>query len=194
MNDNKLAFMTQFILHPSKIGAIAPSSTNLAAQMTEPIDLNHTKVIVEYGSGTGVFTKYVRDRIDINKTLFFGFEMNKEMVKIAKQNVPDIEIFEDSAEKLREYLKKYEVKHADAIISGLPWAVFPDELQDNILYETQMGLKKGGIFTSFTYVHSLLLPAAQRFKKKLIKYFSEVSLSPVIWKNIPPAVVYRCKK
>lgn len=194
MKDSKLAFMTQFIRHPSKVGAVMPSSNYLAEQMVKPIKLDKIKVIAEYGTGTGVFTKYIRDRIDIKKTIFFSFEMNEEMVKIARQNIPDVDIYQDSAEKLREYLKKYEVKHADAVVSGLPWAVFPDELQENIIYETVQGLKKGGIFTSFAYVHGLILPAARRFKEKLIKHFSEVSVSPIIWKNIPPAIVYCCKK
>lgn len=194
MKDSKLAFMTQFIKHPGKVGAVMPSSNELAEQMVAPIYLNKVKVIVEYGTGTGVFTKYIRDRIDLSKTTFFSFEMNEEMVKIARQNIPDVEIYQDSAEKLREYLKKHDAKHADAIVSGLPWAIFPDELQENILYETVQGLKKGGVFTSFAYVHGLILPAARRFKEKLIKYFSEVNVSPIIWKNIPPAIVYRCKK
>jgi phosphatidylethanolamine/phosphatidyl-N-methylethanolamine N-methyltransferase len=38
----------------------------------------------------------------------------------------------------------------------------------------------------------LLLPAGGRFFKLLKKNFSEVKKSPVVWKNVPPAFVYRC--
>lgn len=191
---NKLAFVKQFCKDPTKIGAVAASSEYLAARMVEPIDFAKTKVLVEYGCGTGVFTKYILDKINRDKTLFFSFELNEEMICIARKNVPEICIYKDSAENLRKYLKQNDAKHADAIVSGLPWAIFPEELQDGILYETNMGLKKGGIFTTFAYIHGLMLPAGVRFRKKLCETFSEVKTSPIVWGNIPPALVYWCKK
>lgn len=162
--------------------------------MLQPINFNRARVIVEYGSGTGAFTRQVFDRIDREKTIFFGFELNEQMNRIANENVPEVTIFQDSAAEIRKYLKQYGVKHADAVISGLPWAVFPEELQDDILYETVMGLKKGGVFTTFAYLHGLMLPSGIRFRKKLNQHFSEVKTSPVVWNNIPPALVYWCRK
>lgn len=187
-------FVKQFCREPRIIGAIAPSSQKLAARMVQPINFNRAKVIVEYGSGTGAFTRHVVDRINPHKTIFFGFELNEQMHRIASEKVPEVSIFQDSAAELRKYLKKYGVKHADAIISGLPWAVFPENLQDEILDETIAGLKKGGIFTTFAYLHGLLLPSGMRFRRKLEKHFSEVKTSPVVWSNIPPALVYWCRK
>lgn len=187
-------FVKQFCREPRRIGAIAPSSQKLAARMVQPINFTRAKVIVEYGSGTGAFTRHIVDRIDTRQTIFFGFELNEQMNRIASENVPEVSIYQDSASEVRKYLKQYGVKHADAIISGLPWAVFPENLQDEILYETVAGLKKGGIFTTFAYLHGLLLPSGIRFRRKLLKHFSEVKTSPVVWNNIPPALVYWCRK
>ncbi len=50
-------FLRQYVMHPRSVGAIAPSGKNLALKMMEPIDFNNAKVIVEYGPGTGSFTK-----------------------------------------------------------------------------------------------------------------------------------------
>ena len=187
-------FVKQFCREPKRIGAIAPSSSKLARRMLQPINFSRLKVIVEYGSGTGAFTRQVVERIDPEKTLFFGFELNEQMNRIACESVPGIKIFQDSASEIRKYLRKYGVKHADAVISGLPWAVFSEELQDDILYETAASLKRGGIFTTFAYLHGLLLPSGIRFRRKLERYFSEVKTSPVVWNNIPPALVYWCRK
>jgi phospholipid N-methyltransferase len=55
-------------------------------------------------------------------------------------------------------------------------------------------LGDGGYFTTFAYLQGLLLPAGQRFKKLLNKSFRQVTVSRVIWANVPPAIVYRCKK
>ncbi|NCB37884.1 MAG: methyltransferase domain-containing protein [Erysipelotrichia bacterium] len=187
-------FVKQFCREPRTIGAIAPSSRKLADRMIQPINFNRARVIVEYGSGTGAFTRQIVDRINQQKTIFFGFELNEQMNRIARENVPEVDIFQDSAAELRKYLKKYDVKHADAIISGLPWAVFPEHIQDEILYETIAGLQKGGVFTTFAYLHGLLLPSGIRFRRKLQKHFSEVKTSPVVWSNVPPALVYWCRK
>lgn len=191
---NRWNFVKQFCREPRRIGAIAPSSQRLARCMLQPINFNRARVIVEFGSGTGAFTRHVVERMNPEKTIFFGFELNEHMNRIASEQVPEVMIYQDSASEIRKYLKQYGVKHADAVISGLPWAVFPEELQDDILYETVAGLKKGGIFTTFAYLHGLLLPSGIRFRRKLEKFFSEVKTSPVVWNNIPPALVYWCRK
>ncbi len=38
------------------------------------------------------------------------------------------------------------------------------------------------------------MPAGKKFKKNLGKYFSTVETSGVVWRNIPPAIMYRCVK
>ncbi len=191
---DKIDFIKQFIKHPTSIGAIAPSTEELAEQMVAPIKLDRIKTIVEYGAGTGVFTQYVSDRIDHKKTLFFSFEIDEKFHEISSQKVPEIEILKDSASNVCKQLRRRGKKHTDAIISGLPWAVFPNDLQDEILEATLRALKPGGIFTTFTYIHSFYLPAACRIRSKLKKNFAEVSISPVVWANMPPAIVYWCKK
>jgi hypothetical protein len=54
-------------------------------------------------------------------------------------------------------------------------------------------LGKGGQFVTFAYLQGLILPAAQRFRKLLKQYFSEVSTSRTVWLNVPPAFIYRCR-
>src|SRR6185437_14229458 len=51
-----LKFLNQFRNTPRSIGAIAPSSRQLAEAMIAPIDFKAAKVIVEFGPGTGVMT------------------------------------------------------------------------------------------------------------------------------------------
>lgn len=187
-------YVSQFCREPRTIGAIAPSSRRLADKMIAPIDFNNARVIVEYGPGCGVFTRHVLSQIDRDRTIFFGLELNERMNRLASEKTPDATIFQDSAAAVRKYLQQYGVEHADAIISGLPWASFPESLQDEILSETVSGLPEGGIFTTFAYLHGLILPSGIRFRKKLQQHFSEVKTSPVVWGNLPPALVYWCRK
>lgn len=186
-------FVRQFCKEPRTIGAIAPSSNLLAQRIVEPVDFSQTRVIVEYGPGTGVFTRHILSLMNEN-TVFFGLELNEHMNHLASSSIPEVTIYQDSASEVCKYLKQYGVAHADAIISGLPWAVFPENLQDEILSQTVAGLPDGGFFASFAYLHGLILPSGTRFRTKLKQHFSSVEISPVVWRNLPPAIVYWCRK
>jgi phospholipid N-methyltransferase len=55
-------------------------------------------------------------------------------------------------------------------------------------------LNDGGYFTTFAYIQGVFIPSARRFRKFLSESFSSVETSRVIWSNLPPAFVYRCRK
>jgi phospholipid N-methyltransferase len=81
---------------------------------------------------------------------------------------------------------------ADCIVSGLPWAVFSSELQLRLLAAIRDALRSGGTFATFAYLHAAWLPAARRFREHLTSHFETVEESRVVWRNLPPAFVYRC--
>lgn len=86
------------------------------------------------------------------------------------------------------------MESVDCIVSGLPWAAFSASMQTKFLDETMRVLKPGGKFVTFAYVHGLWLTRGRRFAGLLPKYFSSVSNSPIVWLNVPPAFVYRCRR
>jgi phosphatidylethanolamine/phosphatidyl-N-methylethanolamine N-methyltransferase len=45
---------------------------------------------------------------------------------------------------------------------------------------------------TFGYLQSLALPGARHFAGLLPTYFRKVSKSSIVWRNVPPAFVYRC--
>jgi phospholipid N-methyltransferase len=78
------------------------------------------------------------------------------------------------------------------VLSGLPWASFPEELQLKLMDAVCEALAPKGVFATFAYLQGTLLPAGKRFGKTLESRFSEVRKSPVVWRNLPPAFVYKC--
>jgi phospholipid N-methyltransferase len=78
------------------------------------------------------------------------------------------------------------------VISGLPWASFSATLQTDIFQAMFSVLRPGGSFATFAYLQGTKLPAGKRFAELLKKNFSSVVKSPVVWRNLPPAFVYRC--
>lgn len=186
-------FIKQFLLNPKETGAIAKSSEELADLITGSINLKNVKVIVELGPGTGIFTKKILEKKS-KKSIFFALETNHSFVSETKRNCPDAIIHQDSAVNIKKYLIKHNVRSCDCIISGLPWVSFDNKLQQELMGSIVSCLDKGGEFATFAYLQGLILPAGKRFKNILEDNFSQVTRSRIVWKNIPPAFVYCCKK
>ncbi len=179
-------FLRQYITHPRSVGAIAPSGKNLALKTMEPIDFKTAKVIVEYGPGTGSFTKeLVRLKSDDTKLILI--EQNKEFVKILEREFKDVKnlfIINDSAENTSKILKNHGHKYADYVVSGLPFTTLPKEVSINIFNETNKILDKG-FFITFQY---------SKVKKKFFESFFAFHDILFVLKNLPPAYVFVLKK
>jgi len=190
---SKAKFFKNFLKKPSEIGAILPSSRKLAEQMVADIGLHKSKAVVELGPGTGVFTEVILEKIS-SDAVFFAIERNEDIFKHFIENFPKVKTYNCCASEILRKMRLEKVDALDAVISGLPWAAFPQDAQNEILNAVVKALGHNGRFVTFAYLQGFLLPAAHRFKKLLNRKFSEVELSKVVWRNAPPAFVYRCKK
>ena len=92
--------------------------------------------------------------------------------------------FGSQAENLPFILQKFGLEKLDCIISGLPFAIFPQQLRQQILCGVECSLKAGGQFIAFQYS----LQMYSSFKK----CFPEIKLGFEL-RNFPPAFIYRCK-
>jgi len=186
-------FLKHFILRPTKTGAIAPSSEGLANLITTAADLSNASAIIEFGSGTGVFTEKILQKISIGAR-FFVLEINPDFVTATRKRCPGVIVYQDSASNAKKYLHEFGLKECDCIICGLPWASFSDDLQNELLDTIIDVLKPGGRFLTFAYLQGLLLPAGMRFREKLKTRFNKVNKTRTVWLNIPPAFIYCAKK
>jgi len=180
-----LSFIKQYVTKPRTVGAVWPSSKYLAAKMVADIDFETADTIVEYGPGTGVFTdKILKARNPETKVLLLEF--NPEFCALLDEKYkgqPNLYIVNDSAAEVGKYLGQYDIKLADYIISGLPFASLPLEVSSRILSETKKCLISGGKFITFQY--TLLR------KGFIEEYFSEIGIKREL-RNIPPAYVFSC--
>lgn len=184
-------FLKAFFRSASNVGAIAPSSNRLACLMTDWFDWNEVDNVLEFGPGTGVVTEVIQSRKK-DDTFFMAIERDPELAAISRQRCPGVNITQDCVTKVAELCEKEGVSSVEVILSGLPWASFPKELQDRCLEAMFSVLPPGGRFATFAYLQGLMLPAGKRFRKLLDEHFSSVEISPTAWKNLPPAFVYRC--
>lgn len=185
-------FFAAFVRRPTTVGALVPSSPFLARALLEDCHLKTAQTVVELGPGTGAITRFIRDRLGAH-TKFFALELDARATQALQRRFPGLEVHCDSAEHVQKYLARHGRKKADYIISGLPWASMPVEVQDRIAAAVFATLKPGGIFTTFAYLHAAWLPQARRFRERLARHFNRVQISRTVWRNLPPAYVYRCR-
>jgi phosphatidylethanolamine/phosphatidyl-N-methylethanolamine N-methyltransferase len=189
---HSLRFLKEFLFNHQAIGAVWPTSPTLASAMVSQVDLKRAKAVLEYGPGVGVFTRLILQEID-DQCKFVAFENNPEMIRIFKENFPNAPLYEGSVADVEEVCRNRGIEKADAIISGLPWAAFSEELQTELLQKTVKVLAADGHFMTFAYLHGVSLPAGQRFAALLPRYFSQVRKTKVVWRNVPPAFIYHCQ-
>ena len=189
-----LQFLKRFTLDPVQTGAVTASSDALSELITDAANLRDgSMVIVEFGPGTGVFTRRILAKIHPSST-FFALELDPYFAAMTRRNCLAAIVYEDSAINVRKYLEMHGIEHCDRIVCGLPWTTFDTDLQEGLLAQTYEALKPGGRFVTFAYLQCLLIPSGLRFRKMLEERFRTVSLTRTVWQNLPPAFVYCADK
>ncbi len=180
------SFFQRFWKEKKMVGAISPSSTFLTNKMLENIAFDKTKVLVEIGPGTGVFTKKVLSRMQAD-SVFLVFELNTDFHQELQTKIVDkrVVFINDSAEKLQDYLDQFNIHKVDVIISSLPLSNFYKRFTLKLLRTFQSCLSDSGKYIQFQY--------SLKQKKELTHVFSKVNITFTLW-NIPPAFVYTCSK
>jgi len=188
----RLRFLKAFLQKPITVGAPCPSSLALARAMLQDCDLRNAQTVVELGPGTGAFTRLILERVG-RKTLFLALELDAAYAKRLREELEGLQVYHDSAEHLARCLARHGREHVEYIISGLPWSNMRSQVQDRILEAVVKSLAPKGVFTTFAYIHAAWLPTAVRFRKRLKQHFGSVKTSRIVWRNLPPAYVYRCR-
>lgn len=163
----------------------------------EGLNLRGAAAVVEFGPGSGVFTREILKRLG-PQTRFFAIERNATMARLVRERFPGVQVYEDSAGNVDRLCAAAGIGDArgmggvDYILSGLPWPSFSDALRTQILEAACRVLRPGGALVTFGYHCGLLMPGAWHFRRESKRLFSGVSVSRVVWRNLPPAFIYRC--
>lgn len=185
MNEN-IEFFQAFLKNPAKVGAIAPSSPELAQKMIEGIAPNAENIILELGVGTGAITKFVSDVV-LDEKSYLGIELDKDLVKHLKKNFPDLRIVRGNALEAAALHKKSGLGKVGFIICCLPFVSIPNDVGEKILLEVDKFMEDGCVFRTFQYAHGYYFPSAIKLREHMRKRYGKAQKSPLIMKNVPPA-------
>ncbi|GIH48817.1 Phospholipid N-methyltransferase [Microbispora rosea] len=175
------------------VGAVAPSSRSLARALTAVVPTNGPAVVVELGPGTGAISEAIRERLAPGSRQL-AVEIDPGMVAHLRRARPWLDVLQGDAARLGALLGERGVSRVDAVVSTLPWTLFPEDVQESILREVGRVLRPTGAFTTVTYLPAVPLARARRFRRRLRAAFDEVLTTGPVWRNMPPGLAYVCRR
>lgn len=181
-----LLFFRQFLASPRSVGSIIPTSQATIDALLDPIDWATCRTFVEYGPGTGVFTRSILARAHPDLMLI-AIDPNPAFIDHLHHRLDDprLKAVQGSAEDVEAILAVHGRTQADYILSGLPFSTLPEGVGEAIMAATARAVAAGGAF--LVYQYSLFaLPM-------LRAHFPRVDVGREWW-CIPPARLMRAWK
>lgn len=176
-------FRRRLLQNPRQISAISPSSRFLAQAISEGLGPESGRV-VEFGPGTGAFTRAILARgvAPSNLTLF---ELDPEFVSHLSQRFPGVTLIEAGAQTAANHVSP----GVATVVSGLPLLSMPEGLRHAIVQAAFAILAPGGSFVQFTYGNRPPFPP-----RMLADLGLEVRKGRTVWANLPPARIYHLRR
>ena len=180
--NRRILFMRSMLAQPRQVGAIWPTSRRAVRDLLDMHDLPSAHTIVEFGVGTGVYTREILARLAPDAT-FLAFEIDPKLATAVSRKLSDprLRVINDSAENVEAYL---EGKKADVVVSSLPFSTFSESLRERIMDLSRETLSSTGVMLVLQYSPKVLPHLQGRFSRIRRR------ISPL---NAPPAFLYACE-
>ena len=165
------------------------SSRFLARRMFAGLDLSDEDVIIEYGPGTGAFTREIDELRKAGRDIrYLGVEKDPGMHAFLEQRFPGLDFALGDAINVREHCAERGLPPAAVVISGLPLIFFERDIVEAIIESTNRCLRSDGVFRTFSYVHSYPARGAVDLRQLMVRFFGHFELSWPVLRNLPPAI------
>jgi phosphatidylethanolamine/phosphatidyl-N-methylethanolamine N-methyltransferase len=184
MSDGRVLFR-EFLRAPTRVATVTASSEALVAALLAPHRLDGSPIVVELGAGTGRVTDALQGRLR-GAGRHVAVEINPALADRLAARHPAVTVVCADAAELPALLREHGIERVDAIVSLLPWAAYAAAPVPELVAGA---LAPSGTFTQATLRGFHLLPPARRQARDLRSAFGEVTASPTIWRNLPPARV-----
>ncbi|MCA1589679.1 MAG: hypothetical protein LC734_04665 [Acidobacteria bacterium] len=185
MNEN-IQFLQAFLKNPLKVGAITPSSPELAQKMISGIKPDKGNIVLELGVGTGAITKYLREIVP-DRNSYLGIELDGDLVKTLRRNYPELRLLRGNAASAAAIHERSGLGKVGYIICCLPFVSLPNEVGDSVLAEADKFMQQGCLFRTFQYAHGYYMPSAIKLREFMRNRYGKSRRSRLVVKNVPPA-------
>lgn len=181
-NNENFIFLKRLIRNPRSLGAIVPSSKQLARFICNHIHYNEADYLVEIGAGTGRFTRALL-QFGVPASHLIVIELDPELVQYLRANFPTVTVIQGDATSLASLLPLEAKGRIRTIISGIPMVNLPKKIQKGIMDACFDVLTEEGSVLQFTYgfISPISVKGFGLYGKKLGR----------VMQNIPPATIWR---
>ncbi len=176
----------EFLRAPNAVGSGFPASRWMIDRMLAPIDWSGAKLVVEYGPGSGVFTRALLAALPADARLL-TIDTSAGFTAYLRESISDrrLKAVRGSAEDVAQILARHGLGEADYILSGLPFSTLPDGVGDAIMDASHAALRPGGGFLAYQMRRAVGALLEQRFARVR---------SDFEWRNLPPCHLYWADK
>ena len=171
-------FARELLNQPSAVGAVWPSSSQLAKGMAARVPSDGDGLVVELGGGTGAVTHALLQR-GIAPERLLVVERSPAFVQHLRSRFPAVTVVQGDATELADLVEPG--SQIDAIVSSLPLRSLPARDAMAIVAQWRALLAKGGTVVQFTYD---LRGTGHRAPPGFLRRASDI-----VWANLPPARV-----
>lgn len=180
-----LLFGRNFLKHPKMLGSLIPSSRFLVNKVLGEVDWVRARVFLEYGPGVGTFTTEILRRMRPDAVLIV-LETNADFVRFLRGKIHDdrLHVIHGSAAEADTALARLNLKHADYVISGIPYTTIPPEVRETILRKTHSLLHPTGAFLVYQFTRTVL-PYLEQVFGRIQQEFEPL--------NVMPARLFFCR-
>jgi len=180
-SENERLFFRQWLRNPLRIGALAPSSRELAEAMARLVPMPLAGPVIELGGGTGPVTAALLEA-GVPPDRLYVVERDPALHHHLTRRFPAVQVIRGDAAELTRILRPLGVHDAGAIVSGLPMLSIKRSVQRAIIEEGFSLLAPGAPFIQFTY--GLFSPIPRRA-------FGVVGrVEEAVLGNLPPARIW----
>ncbi|MFA5020153.1 MAG: rRNA adenine N-6-methyltransferase family protein [Candidatus Pacearchaeota archaeon] len=169
------------ILKDKNVASVIPTSKKVVSEICENLNFSKDIIVIEYGPGDGIFTKYLLSRMNSNSKII-ALETNKKLFEhLKKINDKRLIVINKSAENIKEVIRELKYEKADIVLSGIPFSLLKKDVKERIINDTKEILKPKG--------NLIVYQMSKQMKPILSGHFNKVdcSLKPF---NFPPLFVF----
>jgi phospholipid N-methyltransferase len=185
MNEN-IQFLRAFLKNPGKVGAIAPSSPELAQTMVNGLEPDRDNIILELGVGTGAISKFIEPILPDGDS-YLGLELDPKLHATLRHHYPDLKIIQGNACEAYKIHKDSGLGKVKYLVCCLPFVSLPGTVADQIYKQIDMFMDDGCNLRLFQYAHGYYLPPALKLRERMRNLYGKSKRSKIVLKNVPPA-------
>ncbi|HKL15362.1 MAG TPA: rRNA adenine N-6-methyltransferase family protein [Balneolaceae bacterium] len=177
----KIDFFKTFI-KDRDVASIIPTSIRCVKKVCNHIDFTKDFVLVEYGPGDGVFTRFILDKMSEDSRLIL-IEANEDFASHLEETINDSRVTVNNilAGDVESVIGDKDMGNIDYVLSGIPFSFLDKERKNIVLKATKNILKEGGKFLAYQ--------TSGHLKKPVMEVFGNYDIEMEML-NIPPYLIY----